>query len=137
MPIVATDRSILPPQLNRAVQKREEELKEQLYIQTEAHSQHLSEALQSQAEQLDARWAKQLDLKLNEQESYYQVELVKALARLQGIEAVVDTIANAGIIMGQRWGKGQHTCMILLYFTVASSKKNEPLHNDDWQSRMS
>lgn len=57
----------------------------------------MSEALQSQAEQLEARWAKQVDAKLSEQESYYQIELVKAMARLHGIEAVIDNIANAGI----------------------------------------
>ena len=83
-------------QQTKAVQKREEELKEQLFIQTEAHTQHLSEALQTQAEQLEAKWASQMEAKLSQQENYYQMELVKAFARLRGIEAMVDTVANAG-----------------------------------------
>ena len=74
-------------QQTKAVQKREEELKEQLFIQTEAHTQHLSEALQTQAEQLEAKWASQMEAKLSQQENYYQMELVKAFARLRGIEA--------------------------------------------------
>ena len=84
-------------QLNKAIQEKEDELKEQLLIQTEAHTQHLSEALQTQAEQLGVKWVSQLEAKLIQQEGYYQTKLAKAMARLRGIETMVETVANAGM----------------------------------------
>lgn len=74
-------------------------MKEQLFIQNEAHTQHLSEALQVQAGQLEAKWAGQMEAKLIQQESHYQLELVKSFARLRTIEALIDAIANAGKIL--------------------------------------
>ena len=88
----------LHQQQSQAIREKEEELKEQLLIQTAAHTQHLSEALQAQAEQLGAKWASQTEAKLIQQETHYQNELVRAMARLRGIEAMVDTVANAGMI---------------------------------------
>ena len=73
-------------------------MKEQLYVQAEAHIQHLSEALHSQAEQLKAKWAAHLETRLMQQQSYYQSELMRAITRLRGIEEMVDIVANAGMI---------------------------------------
>lgn len=66
-------------------------------MQATAHSQCLSDALQAQAKQLGAKWASQTEAKLIHQETLYQNELVKAMAGLRGIEAMVDTVASAGI----------------------------------------
>ena len=68
-------------------------------MQAAAHTQHLSEALQAQAEQLGAKWASQTEVKLIQQETCYQNELVKVMAGLRGIEAMVDTIARAGTVI--------------------------------------
>ena len=68
-------------------------------MQATAHSQHLSDALQAQAEQLGARWASQTEAKLIQQETHYQNDLVKAMAGLKGIEVMVDSVASAGIIL--------------------------------------
>lgn len=86
-------------QQNQALREKDEELKEQLLTQTAAHTQHLSEALQAQAEQLGTKWASQTEKKLIQLEMHYQNELVKAMARLRGINAMIDTVANAGGII--------------------------------------
>lgn len=57
--------------------------------------QHLLSTLQ--ATQLGAKWSSQLDAKLADQEHFYQKELAGALARLKGIESMVNTVANAGV----------------------------------------
>ncbi len=67
-------------------------------MQAAAHRQHLLDALQAQAEQLGAKRAYQTEAKLTQQETHYQNELVKALARLGGVKSMVDTIVSAGII---------------------------------------
>jgi len=54
-------------------------------------------ALYLQATQLGAKWSSQLDAKLVDQEHFYQKELAGALARLKGIESMVNTVANAGV----------------------------------------
>ena len=68
-------------------------------MQAAAHNQHLSDALQAQAEQLGARWASQTEAKLIQQEIHYQNDLMKAMAGLKGVEVMVDSIASAGIIL--------------------------------------
>ena len=72
------------------------QLREQLRVQTEKHTRHLTEALQVQADQLGSKWSSELEQKLVDQQSYYQLEMAKALARLRGIEAMVNTVAAAG-----------------------------------------
>ena len=99
MKLVITQNFHVHLQQSKAVQKREAELKEQLYVQAEAHTQHLSDALQNQAEQLEAKWARRLEARLMQQQGYYQKELTRAMATLRGIEAMVDTVANAGMIL--------------------------------------
>ena len=66
-------------------------------IQTDAHTQHLAESLHTQAERLESKWINELEFKLTEQETFYQTELAKAVARLRGIESMVETVANAGM----------------------------------------
>ena len=98
-------------QHSKAVQKREGELKEQLYVQAEAHAQRLSDALLNQAEQLETKWASHLETRLMQQEKYYQTEMMRTIARLRGIEQMVDIVATAG--MNSRCGK-LHTLENLL-----------------------
>ena len=45
-------------------------------------------------------WSQELEMKLMEQEAHYQTELSKAMARLRGIDSMVDTVANAGVCAG-------------------------------------
>ena len=52
--------------------------------------------VRSQARQLGEMWASELEQKMTEQEGHYQEELLRALVRLRGIEAMVDTVADAG-----------------------------------------
>ncbi len=77
--------------------KFEGELREKIRFQSEAHASHLRDALSSQADELGSVWSQELELKLVEQEALYQIEMSKAMARLRGIESMVNTIANAGM----------------------------------------
>jgi mitofilin len=72
------------------------ELREQLKRQTDSHNQLLSDALNTQEEQLAEKWSGELELKLTEQESHYQREMALTLSHLRGIEYMVNTIAAAG-----------------------------------------
>ena len=66
-------------------------------MQATAHNQHLSDALQAQAEQLGAKWANQTEAKLTQQGTRYQNDMMKAMAGLLGVKAMVNTIASAGL----------------------------------------
>lgn len=83
-------------QLEEVIRDYKHKLREQLRAQTEAHTQHLAGALQTQAERLESKWVSELEFKLTEQETHFQTELAKAVARLKGIESMVETVANAG-----------------------------------------
>lgn len=84
-------------QVDEIAREYEHKLRDQLRVQTDAHTQHLAGALQTQAEQLESKWVTELEFKLTQQETFYQTELAKAVARLKGIESMVETVANAGI----------------------------------------
>lgn len=87
----------LPPcQLEEADEEFAAELREQLRAQSERHSGHLAEVLQQQAGQLAATWSSKLEQQLTQQHSHHQLEMAAALARLQGIESMLNTVAAAG-----------------------------------------
>ena len=50
-----------------------------------------------QAEQLEAKWSGELELKLIEQENHYHRELALVLSQLRGIEYMINTISAAGV----------------------------------------
>jgi len=86
----------LSPQAGYLSNEFDSELKEKLRLQGEAHTSQLSDALRDQASQLGALWSKELETKLVEQEWQYQAEISMAMAKLRGIESMVNTVANAG-----------------------------------------
>ena len=47
---------------------------------------------------MSVKWSGELELKLTEQKDHYQKELARAMARLKGIEYMVNTIAAAGSV---------------------------------------
>lgn len=71
-------------------------LKEQLRIENESHDKEMAEALQDQEDELISKWSADVDLKLSEQQGFYQIELARARARLGGLETMVDGIARTG-----------------------------------------
>ena len=71
-------------------------LREQLRLENESHAQEMEEVLQDQAKELASEWSAQMDLKLLEQQGFYQTELARAKARLGGLEVMVDGVASAG-----------------------------------------
>lgn len=88
--------SLSPPQLEEADEEFAGELREQLRAQSERHSAHLAEVLQQQAGELGAAWAGKLEQQLQQQHSHHQLEMAAALARLQGIESMLNSVAAAG-----------------------------------------
>ncbi len=90
----------------------EGELREKIRLQSEAHASHLRDALSSQADELGSVWSQELELKLVEQEAQYQIEMSKAMARLRGIESMVNTIANAGMCVSELY------CIHVLLFVL-------------------
>ena len=71
-------------------------LKQQLQLESESHAKEMSEALREQADKLASAWSERMELKLSEQQGFYQTELAKARARLYGLESMVDGITSAG-----------------------------------------
>ncbi len=51
-----------------------------------------------QAERLSQKWASELEQKLREQEAHYHKELARAMAKLRGVESMVDAVINAGAV---------------------------------------
>ena len=72
------------------------QLREELRGQSDKHARHLSEALERQSRQLGASWAGELEHRLQQQHNGHQLEMAAALARLRGIETMVNTVAAAG-----------------------------------------
>jgi predicted component of type VI protein secretion system len=72
-------------------------LREQLRLESESHVKEMTQALKEQSEELDSEWAEEMNSKLSQQQGYYQVELARAKARLDGVEAMVESVANAGV----------------------------------------
>ena len=56
----------------------------------------MAEALQDQEDELVSKWSADVELKLSEQQGFYQIELARARARLGGLEIMVDGVARAG-----------------------------------------
>lgn len=71
-------------------------LREQLRLENESHTKEMAKALQGQADHLNLAWSSEVDLKLLQQQGFYQTELVKAKTRLGGLESMVDGITSAG-----------------------------------------
>lgn len=72
-------------------------LREQLRLENESHGKEMTECLKDQAEELGSEWSAQMDVKLSEQQGFYQIELARAKARLHGLEVMVEGVASAGI----------------------------------------
>ena len=58
----------------------------------------MNEALTDLKEELDSKWLSEMDVKLTEQESFYQVELAKTRSRLDGLESVIDRVIDTGVL---------------------------------------
>lgn len=71
-------------------------LREQLRLEHESHLQEMEESLRQQTAQLSALCKMEIEYRLARQESYYQLELARAQARLTGVESMVDTVASTG-----------------------------------------
>lgn len=74
-------------------------LREQLRLENESHVKEMTEALKDQAEELNAEWSVEMDMKLSAQQRFYQIELAKAMARLCGLSMMVDGVASAGMCL--------------------------------------
>lgn len=83
-------------QINKISARFNGMLREQLRLENESHAKEMVEALKDQAEELSLEWSAEMDVKLSEQQGFYQTELARAKARLHGLEAMVDGVASAG-----------------------------------------
>ncbi len=72
-------------------------LREQLRLENESHAKELAEAMRDQADELGEQWSSEMELKLAEQQGFYQTELARAKARLGGLQMMVDSVASAGL----------------------------------------
>lgn len=71
-------------------------MREQLRLENESHAEKMQQALSGQANHLNSKWSSEMELKLLNQQGFYQTELAKAKARLGGLESMVDGLAHAG-----------------------------------------
>ena len=56
----------------------------------------MDKTLKTQTEQLNTKWASEMDLKLSKQRGFHQIELARIQAKLRGLESMVDEVTSAG-----------------------------------------
>ena len=92
----------------------ERELSQQLKRQLVAHSNHIKDVLREQAREIEKQNQRDLHTKILLERQAFQTEMAGWLARLHGIEAVVEGITSLSLLLSslspvlapQRWLAG-------------------------------
>ncbi|XP_063237803.1 MICOS complex subunit Mic60 isoform X2 [Bacillus rossius redtenbacheri] len=111
------------------IAESEKEMKKQLRLQAEIHSDHIRDILKVREEELQRQFKQKLEESLAEEQTKYKKQLAEMLGRLKGIDAALKARAASD--------KGVHESQVLwnacqaLYMSLKVAKPNVP-----WQEQL-